>query len=38
MSGFYALAAALLVLVVAAGFASVGLAGYELVRLVGLLI
>jgi hypothetical protein len=38
MSGYYALAAALLVLVVAAGFASVGLAGYEVVRLVGFLI
>jgi hypothetical protein len=38
MSGFYALAATLLILVVAAGFASVGLAGYEIVRLVGSLI
>jgi hypothetical protein len=35
MSGYYALVAALLVLVVAAGFVSVGFAGYEVVRLVG---
>jgi hypothetical protein len=35
MSGYYALAAALLVLVVLAGFASVGFIGYEVVRLVG---
>jgi hypothetical protein len=38
MSGFYALAVTLLVLAVAAGFASVGLAGYEIVQLVGSLI
>jgi len=38
MSGSYALAAALLILVVAAGFASVGLAGYGVARLVGSLI
>jgi hypothetical protein len=38
MSGSYALAAALLILVVAAGFASVGLAGYGVVLLVGSLI
>jgi hypothetical protein len=38
MSGYYALTAVLLVLVVAAGFASVGLAGYEVVRLVGAMI
>jgi hypothetical protein len=35
MSGSYALVAALLILVVAAGFASVGFAGYEVVRFVG---
>ena len=35
MSGSYILVAALLLLVVAAGFASVGLAGYEVIRLVG---
>jgi hypothetical protein len=35
MSGSYVLVAALLLLVVAAGFASVGLVGYEVVRLVG---
>ena len=34
MSGYYALVAALLVVVVAAGFVSVGFAGYEVVRLV----
>jgi hypothetical protein len=38
MSGSYALAAALLILVVAAGFASVGFAGYGMVLLVGSLI
>jgi hypothetical protein len=38
MSGYYALAAALLVLVVAASFASVGFVGYEVVRLVGAVI
>jgi hypothetical protein len=38
MSGSYVSAAALLFLVVAAGFASVGLAGYEVVRLVGAVI
>lgn len=38
MSGYYALTAVLLVLVVAAGFASVGFAGYEVVRLVGAMI
>jgi hypothetical protein len=37
MSAYYALVAALL-LVVAAGFASVGFIGYEVVRLVGLVI
>jgi hypothetical protein len=35
MSGSYVLVAALLLLVVAAGFASVGFIGYEVVRLVG---
>jgi hypothetical protein len=35
MSAYYALVAALLILVVAAGFASVGFIGYEVVRLVG---
>jgi hypothetical protein len=35
MSGYYALVAALLVLVVLAGVASVGFIGYEVVRLVG---
>jgi hypothetical protein len=35
MSGSYALVAALLVLVVLAGFASVGFIGYEVSRLVG---
>src|SRR5271154_3086798 len=38
MSGYYALTAILLLLVVAAGFASVGFAGYEVVRLVGAMI
>jgi hypothetical protein len=38
MSGSYALAAALLFLMVAAGFASVGFAAYEVVRLVGAVI
>ena len=35
MSGSYVLVAALLLLVVAAGFASVGFVGYEVVPLVG---
>jgi hypothetical protein len=35
MSGSYVLMAALLLLVVAAGFASAGLLGYAVVRLVG---
>jgi hypothetical protein len=35
MSGYYALVAALLVLVVLAGFASVGFIGYEVARFVG---
>ena len=35
MSGSYALVAALIIFVVAAGFASVGFAGYEVVGLVG---
>jgi hypothetical protein len=35
MSAYCALVAALLILVVAAGFASVGFIGYEVVRFVG---
>jgi hypothetical protein len=37
MSASYAFVATVLVLVVAAGFASVGLLGYEVARLVGVI-